>query len=182
MKSIAIDPLDLATERLWRTVLEVARALESERTNWCLVGGLMVASFAIEAGQLQRATTDIDILADARRRPSGTEVVSNRLTDLGAELHEVSGLDTERGFRFELDGQVIDVLAPDGLARPALTRGRLETIQIPGGSQALKRIEAVTITVGDQNAQVFRPRWSAPCCSRRAPCWFTAVPTISATT
>lgn len=157
MKLIAIDALDLETERLWGTVLEVARALEGGRTSWCLVGGLMVASFAIEAGHPQRATTDIDILADARRRPSGTEVVSDLLTNLGAELYEIGGLDAERGFRFELDGQVIDVLAPEGLGRPAFTRGRLETIQIPGGSQALKRIEAVTIAVGDEHARVFRP-------------------------
>ncbi|MEJ7893146.1 MAG: hypothetical protein WKF94_10945 [Solirubrobacteraceae bacterium] len=63
MKSIRIDALDPDTTQLWRKVVEVAQALEDQQTGWCLVGGLMVASFAIEAGQIQRPTTDIDILA-----------------------------------------------------------------------------------------------------------------------
>jgi hypothetical protein len=117
----------------------------------------MVALFAIEAGQIQRPTTDIDILGDARQRPSGTEAVTEQLERMGAGLSEVSGLESERGFRFELDGQVVDVLAPDGLRTPPLTSGRMETIQIPGGSQALKRMEAVEIVVDGHTARLFRP-------------------------
>lgn len=157
MKSIRIDALDPDTTQLWSKVVEVAQALEDQPEGWCLVGGLMVASFAIEAGQIQRPTIDIDILADARRRPSGTELVSERLASMGGTLHEPGGLDAERGFRFDVGGHIVDVLAPDGLAQPALTRGNSQTIQIPGGSQALQRTEALFIVVGDKRARVFRP-------------------------
>lgn len=106
----------------------------------------MVALFAIEAQQAQRATIDIDVLADARARPSGTRWASERLKALGATLHQPEGFQWERGFRFDLDGQIVDVLAPDGLGRTGTTTtGKLKTIQIPGGSQALARVEVVEI-------------------------------------
>jgi hypothetical protein len=66
MPSIVIDVSDPDAIALWRTVARIADALDDQETRWCLVGGLMVALFAIEAGQLQRPTTDIDILGDAR--------------------------------------------------------------------------------------------------------------------
>lgn len=157
VKSIRIDLVDPDTMKLWRTVAKLARELEGQGIRWSLVGGLMVALFAIEAGQLQRPTTDIDILADARQRPSGTESVSGRLEELGAKLHEVSGVAMDKGFRFNFDGQIVDVLAPDGLAAPAITTGGLRTIKIPGGSQALQRSETVEIVVRRVRARVVRP-------------------------
>jgi hypothetical protein len=122
--SIRIETLNPEVATLWRTVVKVARELGEDR-SWCLVGGLMVGLFAIEAGQEQRATSDIDILGDARKRPSATERISRRLEGLGAELHQIGGLDAQLGFRFDVDGQIVDVLAPDGLAhnRPPRTRG-----------------------------------------------------------
>lgn len=154
---IVIDVNDPSAMDLWRTVAKIADALADEETRWCLVGGLMVALFAIEAGQLQRPTTDIDILGDARQRPSATETVTRRLEQMGGVLNDASGLDTERGFRFKFDGQVVDVLAPDGLRTPPTTSGRLQTIPIPGGSQALSRMETVEIVVDDRRARLFRP-------------------------
>ena len=79
--SIVIDLIEPDAMELWRTVAKVSEALGSER-RWCLVGGLMVALFAIEAQQSQRATTDIDVLADARSRPSATEWASRQLEAL----------------------------------------------------------------------------------------------------
>lgn len=119
----------------------------------------MVALFAIEAKQAQRATSDIDVLADARARPSGTAWASTRLKALGATLHEPDSFEGERGFRFDLDRQIVDVLAPDGLGRAgATTTGKLQTIQIPGGSQALNRAEAVEIVVEDTAVTIRRPK------------------------
>lgn len=69
--SITIDVADQDAMHLWRTVATVATKLGDD-DRWCLIGGLMVALFALEAEQSTRATTDIDILADARTRPSGT--------------------------------------------------------------------------------------------------------------
>lgn len=157
LPSIRIDAVDPDTTALWRTVAEVARALADQRAPWCLVGGLMVALFAIEAGQLQRPTTDIDILSDARARPSGTETVTDVLHELGGTLQGVDGLEFERGFRFDVGGQVVDVLAPDGLGKAALTTPPLRTIQIPGGTQALRRVEVVEIVVDGERALVRRP-------------------------
>jgi hypothetical protein len=61
MNEIVMDALDPATTALWQAVCRIARALNAEHnTRWCLVGGLMVASFAIEAQQHVRTTRDID--------------------------------------------------------------------------------------------------------------------------
>ena len=155
--SIQIDLIDPDAMELWRTVADVATALGEDR-KWCLIGGLMVALFAIEAQQTQRVTTDIDVLADARARPSATEWASRRLESLGATLHQVQGLERERGFRFDVHGQIVDVLAPEGLGPAgARTTGGLQTIQIPGGTQALRRTEVVEIVVGDTAARLRRP-------------------------
>jgi hypothetical protein len=155
--SIHIDLVDPDTMELWRTVAKVAQELSGQNIRWCLVGGLMVALFAIEAGQIQRPTRDIDILGDARGRPSGTEAVTERLDSLGGTLQEIGGLDAKKGFRFAVHGQVVDVLAPDGLRRPALTRGPLQALPIPGGTQALQRAEPLEIVVGDERALLYRP-------------------------
>jgi hypothetical protein len=154
---IVIDALDPETMALWRTVAKVAEALGDQHMRWCLVGGLMVALFAIEAGQISRPTADIDILGDARQRPSGTEWVTRRLAELGATRYEIGGFESEKGFRFTFDGQVVDVLAPDGLGRPAMTDSQFQTIQIPGGSQALNRIETLTIIIDGQRTALHRP-------------------------
>jgi hypothetical protein len=154
---IHVDAVDPDTMALWRTVAKVAQTLEEEHVGWCLVGGLMVALFAMEAGQIQRATTDIDVLGDARQRRSGTEQVAERLVALGAVLHEIGGLDRERGFRFEVDGQVVDVLGPDGLSTPSLTLGRSQTIAIPGGTQALQRTEMVELVIDGRHVPLRRP-------------------------
>ncbi len=155
--SIRIELIDPDAMELWRTVAKVAAALGRDR-RWCLVGGLMVALFAIEAQQNQRATTDIDVLADARARPSGTTWAAGHLADLGATLHEPQAFDPDHGFRFELDGQIVDVLAPDGLGPSgASTIGKLQTIQIPGGTQALNRIEVVEILLDGKTETLRRP-------------------------
>jgi hypothetical protein len=154
---IYVDALDPDTMALWRTVAKVAQTLEEERVGWCLVGGLMVALFAIEAGQIQRPTTDIDVVGDARQRPSGTQRVAERIVALGGVPHETGGLDGERGFRFEVDGQVVDVLGPDGLSTPPLTIGQSQTIEVPGGTQALNRTETVELVIDGRHVPVRRP-------------------------
>jgi hypothetical protein len=154
--SIAINALDPAEQRLWQTVAAIARQLGDE-DRWCLVGGLMVALFAMQAAQAPRVTIDIDVLANARARPSGTTWATRRIEALGATLISVDGLDGQRGFRFELDDQIVDILAPDGLGRAARTAGKLETLQIPGGTQALQRIEVVEIVVDGAASRVRRP-------------------------
>lgn len=153
---IVIDALDPESMALWRVVAKIA-ALLGEDGEWCLVGGLLVALHAIEAGQRQRATKDIDILADARSRPSGTEWATTALTDEGAVVR-AGEMGREFGFRFDLDGQIVDVLAPDGLgAAGAKTMGNLKALQIPGGTQALARTEVVDLSIGGETVALRRP-------------------------
>lgn len=155
--SIHIELIDPDATELWRTVAKLAAAFGRDR-RWCLVGGLMVALFAIEAQQSQRVTTDIDFLTDARARPSGTAWATERLQALGATPREHQASERERGFRFDLNGQIVDVLAPDGLGLlGATTTGKLKTIQIPGGTQALNRIEVVEIVVDEAAVALRRP-------------------------
>jgi hypothetical protein len=156
--SIRVELVDPDAMELWRAVAKVATAFGEDR-RWCLVGGLMVALFAIEAQQTQRVTTDIDILADARARPSGTTWATGRLKALGASLRDPQQPELERGFRFDFNGQIVDVLAPDGLGPSgATTTGKLKTIQIPGGTQALNRTELVEIVVDELAVTLRRPK------------------------
>lgn len=83
--------------------------------------------------------------------------MTTHLAKLGATRHEIGGFEAETGFRFDLDGHVVDVLAPDGLGRPAMTDAQFQTIQIPGGSQALNRIETVILVIDGERIKLHRP-------------------------
>jgi hypothetical protein len=61
------------------------------------------------------------------------------------------------GHRFAVDGQTVDVLASDGLRRPPRTDGQFKTIEVPGGSQAIGRSEAVTMLIDGEPVIVRRP-------------------------
>lgn len=66
--SITVNTFDPEEQRLWQTVAAIARQLGDDE-RWCLVGGLMVALFAMQAAQRPRVTTDTDVLTNARTRP-----------------------------------------------------------------------------------------------------------------
>jgi hypothetical protein len=89
-------------------------------------------------------------------------------------LRQVVGFFTERRFdpdpgpdgllhrfrrKLDADFIVVDVLAPDNLgARADLTTsppGR--TLQVPGGTQALRRVERVDVTVAERTGDIPRP-------------------------
>lgn len=113
-----------------------------------------------------RPTEDIDILANSRQRPqSMTELIAERLVELGYEVAKrTGGITTPTTvFRFECDGEVVDVLAPDGLGDvPPRTLGTGETLQIPGGTQALHRTETVMVEVeGGRSGAMRCPSLSA---------------------
>ncbi len=135
---------------MWATIADISAKLGSD---WTLVGGLMVQLHAFEyGGDNHRPTRDIDILADARRVPSATEHVSRALTELGFRLlPSTSIIEPEVAFVFERDGLTVDVLAPDGIKPgnlPLTTEGK-RTVPIPGGTQALRRTEVVTVSFDD---------------------------------
>jgi len=139
---IEIYPGDESARKLWEAVAKLANHLEPQ-PGWCLVGGLMVQLHAYEHAASPRPTSDIDLLGDARARPSVTEHLGKAIDELGGELVEPPSTDPALGQRFEVDGQPIDVLGPDGLKALPRTLGEQVTVEIPGGTQALHRSESV---------------------------------------
>jgi hypothetical protein len=154
---LRIDPPTEEARRLWRKVAELARAFGEDR-SWCLVGGLMVQLHAYEHAATPRPTEDIDVLGDARRRPRATEELARIVTELGGEPDVPPTTDHQLGYRFGVGGQLVEILGPDGLKSPPKTVGGLETIEVQGGTQALRRAETITVSVaGDPPVQIRRP-------------------------
>lgn len=112
----------------------------------------------LRARSQPRPTSDIDLLGDARARPSVTERLGEVIDKLGGGLVEPPSTDPELGQRFEIDDQTIDVLGPDGLKTSPRTLGRQVTAQIPGGTQALRRSESVEVSIdGNSPFRLLRP-------------------------
>lgn len=154
---VQITPPTPEANRLWQKLLKVAAEF-GENAEWALVGGLMVQLLAYEHGAESRPTTDIDLLGDARQRPSGTQTLAETLDALGAEMATPPSTDPRSGYKFKLDGETIEVLGPDGLRSDPQTIGTFETIQIDGGTQALQRTVKVLVSVsGGTPTTVRRP-------------------------
>ena len=123
--------------------------------GWTLVGGLMVQLHAYEAGDAGiRTTTDIDILADARR--DSIEIIARALAEDKFKLDPPSPIDgmSHRWRRGEL---IVDLLAPDGLRHNPTIAGNIRTVQIPGGTQALQRTETIDVNIDGVRVRVRRP-------------------------
>ena len=115
----------------------------------------MVQLHGYEAGEVDlRATTDIDIVADARAGGHFEHAVQ-ALTEDGFELHDPGPF--EIGHRWERDGVVVDLLAPDGLRDDPRVSGRVRTVQVPGGTQALARTEVVEVEIDGNTFRIRRP-------------------------
>jgi hypothetical protein len=113
----------------------------------------MVQLHALEHGVVDvRLTQDIDILGQARRPVTAID------RTLRADGFEPIGPDPD-GFahRYEREGLVVDVLAPDGLKRPPELGGGVKAVGVPGGTQALARSELVTVSVQSKDFEVHRP-------------------------
>jgi hypothetical protein len=152
MSAIDLDPERDEDRALWHAVGELTALLPDD---WTLVGGLMVQLHAIESGVREtRATTDVDVLGQAR--PQGTlSAIDQALIEAGFWPHDPD-LDGY-AFRYERDGLVVDVLAPEGIKPPPrLDRARM-AVGIPGGSQALARTERVLLRIDGREFELRRP-------------------------
>jgi hypothetical protein len=149
---IVIDAADPETLRLSGAVGELTERLPA---RWVLIGGLMVQRHAIEHGIVDvRPTRDIDLLGEARP-PGALPAIDAVLRDIGFDLHDPD-LDGY-GHRYERDGIVVDVLAPDGIKPPPTLGGGVTAVGVPGETQALGRSEMVTVRVGELSFELRRP-------------------------
>src|SRR5215218_3313686 len=154
---VRLDPVAPEAYRLWEMTLELAEALGSER-EWSLIGGLMVQLHGHEHDDDLRPTVDIDLLGAARKPPAVTEQIAALLEERGAEVAMPPRADPRSGYRFELDGEIVEVLGPDGLKADPETLACLTTFQVPGGTQALRRTEVVHVSLsGAPPVAVRRP-------------------------
>jgi hypothetical protein len=118
----------------------------------------MVQLHGFEREDDLRPTVDIDILGAARKPPAMTEQIASVLVGKGAEVVMPPRSKPELGYRFQLDGEVVEILGPDGLRADPKTVGGLRTFQVSGGSQALRRTEVVLVQLADaQPVAVRRP-------------------------
>ncbi len=152
MSAIDINVEDRETLVLWAAVGELARRLPRE---WVLIGGLMVQLHALEHGISDvRFTGDIDMLGQARP-PGALDSIHAGLRDAGFDL---IGLDLDGyAHRFERNGLIVDVLAPDGIQPPPSLGAGVKAISAPGGSQAIARSEAITVIVDGCSFELRRP-------------------------
>ncbi len=145
---IRIEPVGPEANRLWSLALDLATDLGADG-EWSLIGGLMVQLHGFEREDDLRPTTDIDILGAARKPPAMTERIASVLLERGAEVEMPPRSKPKVGYRFHLDGELVEILGPDGLRADPKTVGELETIQVSGGSQALNRTAVVLVQLGD---------------------------------
>ncbi|MGI8728421.1 MAG: hypothetical protein ACR2LK_00195 [Solirubrobacteraceae bacterium] len=152
LSNVNIDIDDPEALDLWAAVGDLVGHLPG---RWVLIGGLMVQLHALEHGVIDvRPTRDIDVLGEAR--PPGTlRAIDEALRDAGfvAIPPDLDGY----AHRYERDGLIVDVLAPDGIKRPVDIGAERRAIGVPGGSQALSRSEPITITVDGRSFELRRP-------------------------
>lgn len=128
---------------MWRELLVLAKGRPAP---WALIGAHMVALLGWERDREQvRPSIDADVLVDVRTVTDGTERLSGALVDRGFTLAAVSPNGV--GHRFVREHVIIDVLGPDGIGERAnlRTTGGARTVQVPGGSQALRRVRNLAI-------------------------------------
>lgn len=150
---IDLKPGDERDHATWSALLDLASSVD----GWTLIGARMVQLHAAERGlTVPRTSFDADALADARDR-KGTRRVSRALAALEFTLDPPTAFGLGHVFR---RGNVeIDVLAPDGLNTKdrRITVPPAYTVQVPGGTQALRRSELVSVRLGRRRGTLPRP-------------------------
>lgn len=153
---IELTPRDETERTLWAATLDLSELLA--RLPWSLVGAQMVILHAFEAGEAPgRSTGDLDLLFDVRAYVGATSEAAERL--LMAGFTHIGPSPDGIAHRFKRGDVVDDALAPDGLG-PRTARATIRgarTVQVPGGSQALRRTEVVDVTLDDRVGRLRRP-------------------------
>ncbi len=146
---------DELTTQLWDALLEVAAAIPSD---WTLVGAQMVFLHGLEHERTPpRRTTDLDVIVNVRAVADQPKVFVRGLESLGYHLEGVSADGV--GHRFVRGNVKIDVLLPDGIGSraPREVAPGVRSVEVPGGSQALRRSVRVTVRTDAQAGTIPRP-------------------------
>jgi hypothetical protein len=149
---LEVESRNDADARLWATLHEVCEHFAG--LPWVLVGGLMVRLLEAEHGrESQVATIDVDALIDVRAMTSGTREAAQRLLDRGFRPERPDG---ETVYRFTRSGDIVDVLAPEGLGSRAdiVTVPPASTFRAVGGSRALRGRRRLAVKVGTKQFEV----------------------------
>jgi hypothetical protein len=136
-------------------MIALAADLGADR-DWSLIGGLMVQLHGFEHEDDLRPTVDIDLLGAAKRKPAVTEQIASILVGKGAKVATPPRSKPDIGYRFELEGEVIEILGPDGLRTDPKTVAGLSTFGVSGGSQALSRTEPVLVRLANAPPVILR--------------------------
>lgn len=152
---IDVSPPQAEDVQTWATALALAQRFGADE-SWALIGGLMVQLHGYERGRTARPTSDIDLLGDSRKKM--TQTMSETIIEQGGEIAHLNTGDPALGYAFEIDGAEIEILGSEGLQGNPKTIGNLTTIQVPGGTQALRRAEPVLVSLcGSEPVSVRRP-------------------------
>lgn len=153
--SVTVRPQGGLQSAAWSALIELAPHLGIE---WTLIGGQMVFLHQAER-QLQspiapRWSTDLDLAINLRAKPGELDRIHRILTDHGFVQPPQP---IEHRYRRDHDGVTVDVVAPDHLGEHLPRLGVGHTTQAPGSTQALRRTEWVSVTLGDATAAIARP-------------------------
>lgn len=152
---IIIPDYDERLQELWQALLELAAA---HPDAWTLVGAQMVFLHALEHEAVPpRVSVDLDLVIDIRADQRGIKKIIGTLERHGYEFDGASSAGI--GHRFVRDRVRIDVLAPDQVGKRADIRtcAGARTVNVPGGTQALRRTSPVTVRAGDRKGEIPRP-------------------------
>jgi len=145
---------ELATQ-LWDALLEVAAVIPSD---WTLVGAQMVFLHGLEHERTPpRRSTDLDVIVNVRAITDHPKAFVRGLKSLGYQLEGVSADGV--GHRFVRGDVKIDVLLPDGIGTraPREVSPGVRSVEVPGGSQALRRSVQVAVRTDTQVGSIPRP-------------------------
>lgn len=167
---VELPPLPAPINELWHVLLDLQERLT---TPWSIIGGQMVLLHALEHGQIPpQISQDGDVIADIRAAPTAIEVVVAELESMGFALDGMSADGLAHRYKRDSNPRpvVIDVLAPEGMGERAslVTTPPGRTVEVPGGTQALRRTEVVTIEHEGRQGSLPRPTLLAALVSKAA--------------
>jgi len=157
-RPVVMPPLSPPLTMLWHLLFELSIYMPA---NWCLVGGQMVLLHGLEQGRTDaRPTADGDVLVDVRAAATALRQVADFLVERSFEPDPGPDGNVHR-FKRPLETQsiVVDVLAPDNLGSRVdlTTRPPGRTLEAPGGTQALARVETIQVVVSGRGGEIPRP-------------------------